>query len=381
MVAGSRESRVDTQRTIAVVGGGTGGHIYPALAVVEEILTQRIVADRDRVFWIGSKNGPEAGIVRDRGVRFYGIQTGKLRRYLSFKNITDVARIAFGFGQAYRVLRRERPAVLFAKGGYVSVPPVLAARVLGIPVVCHESDLDPGLATRINSRFSRRVLVPYDASTRYYPDRVAPRVVVTGVPVRPDLFEASRGRGRSLIGAPADRPVLLVIGGSQGARALNAWLDRDRSRVCRSWYVVHQTGRSYPESERLPGYFRIPYLREEYCDVLAAADCIVCRAGATTLWEAANLGKCMVLVPLGLDASRGDQIRNARYFGEEGAAVVADSAPIDESRLLTILEKLAATGDVREGYGRVARNLVTSDASAKIAQALLGVMIEEEARA
>ncbi len=360
----------ESRNWIAVAGGGTGGHVYPALSVIDAMRADGSGGPAPRVVWIGSITGPERRIVESRGVRFEAITAGKLRRYFSVKNLTDVVRIVTGCAQSFRLFLRYRPAVLFAKGGYVSVPPALAAYVCGVPVVAHESDLDPGLATRINSRFAASILLAYEESRKYYPQKLQDRVVVTGVPIRSDLLRGDRERGRRRVGADSTTPILLVLGGSQGARRVNELIITHLDRLCRRWFVVHQTGRGWRRSPERPNYLSVDYLREEYADLLAAADCLVCRAGATTLWEAAVMGKPMVLVPLGLDSSRGDQIRNAAYFERRGAAKVCGSGENAEARLLADLDELAADAGERRRLGAAARNLVCADAAERISAIL-----------
>ncbi|HET6452715.1 MAG TPA: undecaprenyldiphospho-muramoylpentapeptide beta-N-acetylglucosaminyltransferase, partial [Spirochaetia bacterium] len=299
---------------IVFAGGGTAGHVFPGLAVAEQ-LGRRIV-------WVGSSRGVERQLVRDAGVEFRGVPAGKLRRYLSLRNVTDVIATAAGVVASLRVLARERPAFLFSKGGFASVPPVIAARLLGIPSWTHESDFDAGLATRINARFCERVLVSFPETLGSLSPASRRKAVVTGNPVRGAIYRARAEQGRRFVGAPGGTPLVLVLGGSLGSTALNRLVRESLDRLGR-FFIVHQTGeKEFDESARRPGYHPAAFFREELPDLLAAADLVVSRAGANTLAEIAALGRPSLLVPLPASSSRGDQLRNADVFRSRGASVV-----------------------------------------------------------
>ena len=309
---------------ILCTGGGTGGHVFPGLAVAESLSEQW----DGTIGWIGSARVVERDIVASYGLSFWSIPAGKLRRYVSPANLVDLFRVVAGFLASVAVLARLRPTALFSKGGFVSVPPVVAAWVLGIPVFSHESDVDPGLATRINARFSRRIFIPYEHSRRHYPARVQERLVVTGNPVRRGVVQADPARGRSFCGFTGARPVILFSGGSQGAAQINEIVREALPRLRRRADVVHQRGRHPAAAPNAGDYVSFEFLVEEFPDVLAAADLVVCRAGAGTLWELAATGTAAVLIPLMFGSSRGDQVRNAEVYSETGAAIslIGDTA-------------------------------------------------------
>ncbi len=362
-------------RGIAFTGGGTGGHVFPALAVRERLSG----GAAEGLFWIGSSRGMERGIVEGQGIPYAGIASGKLRRYFSLKNLTDIFCIAAGFLQALILLGRRRPAVLFSKGGYVSVPPVLAARIWRIPVVAHESDVTPGLATRLNGRSSRVVFIPYEQSRRYYGEGLQPRLRVSGNPVRRRFYEADPGRGREFFGIDREKPVILFFGGSLGARQINQLLEPVLQDILEKAEVIHQMGEaefrsSYgsphadgPSPAGMPGYHPVPFLREEFPDVLAAADLVVCRAGAGSLWELAVQGKPSLLIPLGGGASRGDQALNAEVFTEAGAAEAADGAALTPLQLRDRVLSLLDDEPRRQAMGRAAAALGSCNAAQMIA--------------
>ena len=363
---------------MAFTGGGTGGHVFPGLAVLDRLRAARGV----RVAWIGDSRGVEREIVRSRSVVFYGIPTGKLRRYASIRNVTDVFRVVAGVLRSIALLRTLRPAVLFSKGGFVSVPPVLAARLLGIPVITHESDADPGLATRINARSSERILVAYEATREHFRADQRDRVTVTGNPLRPEVLLGKREAGlRRLSFSPDDpRPLVMFLGGSLGARQINELVQALRPSIREQWRIVHQSG-SQPAtgaraiSDAADGgdadgaetdYYRAPFFGSELADVLAAADVLVCRAGASTVWEGAALEKPMLLVPLSA-GSRGDQVRNAAIFTAVGGAErFTDSATLVED-VREALERLSRDVGMREEMGKRARSVVRLDATNSIA--------------
>ena len=220
---------------IVVTGGGTGGHVYPVLAVLDEMPSIRVV-------WIGSGSQLERRILEGRQLRYYGIPTGKLRRYFSLQNIIDLFKIVAGFFASLVILLREKPKLVFSKGGYVSVPPVAAARLLRVPSVTHESDLRPGLATRINSRFADRVLVSFPGSGEFFDERLRGKVIHTGNPIRKVLLSGDSQTGRALFGCPANQPLLLVLGGSLGSASINRLVLDAMDRLRRNCFVVHQLG-------------------------------------------------------------------------------------------------------------------------------------------
>jgi UDP-N-acetylglucosamine--N-acetylmuramyl-(pentapeptide) pyrophosphoryl-undecaprenol N-acetylglucosamine transferase len=304
--------------SIAFAGGGTGGHIYPGLAVAAA-LKKRFPC---RIFWIGSAQGMDRSLVEGEGLEFFGVPAGKLRRYVSPRNVSDLFKIGAGFFAARRILKRERPALLFSKGGFASVPPCAAAASLGIPVFTHESDYSPGLATRINARFARRIFVAYEETAGFFAPALREKVSLAGNPVRAAFRNADAAAGRRFLGVSPEERILLVLGGSQGAREINDLVRENLETFAEHYVVVHQTGPNQGwelgASERYRPYANI---REELPQVLAAAELVLGRSGAGTVWEAAAAGKPLVLVPLRGSGTRGDQVENAAFFERAGAAV------------------------------------------------------------
>ncbi len=313
---------------IAFTGGGTGGHIYPGLAVIEAM---RAIGFAGRVIWIGSEKELDRKIVEAHGVEYFSIPSGKFRREISLRNVTDISRIISGYFRAKSILNDAKPSLLFSKGGYVSVPPCRAAAKLGIPIITHESDASPGLATRLNSAKASTILTSWEETAAYFSPQLRNKVLRSGNPVRPSLFDGDKARGLERLGFGADKPVLFVLGGSQGAREVNEIVLGALPLLVPHLQIVHQTGAAnFDEiSARIPNdelvrasYRPLPYLGAEIADIYAASDIVAGRAGASTLWEAASLGKPMVLIPLSGPGTRGDQVENAALAAKAGAAVV-----------------------------------------------------------
>jgi UDP-N-acetylglucosamine--N-acetylmuramyl-(pentapeptide) pyrophosphoryl-undecaprenol N-acetylglucosamine transferase len=318
--------------SIAFAGGGTAGHVFPGLAVAAEL-------DR-RVVWLGSARGVEKGLVTEAGIVFLSIPAGKLRRYFSFRTIVDVVKIAAGIVASFVALRSEKPALLFSKGGFVSVPPVVAAWLCGIPSWTHESDVDPGLATRINLRFCEKVLVSFPQTVDYLPAGLRAKAVVTGNPVRQSLYTADPERGRKFVGCEGKRPLLFVIGGSLGSSFLNGLIAACLDTLLGRFFIVHQMGASqYVPSDRT-GYHAAAFFKAELPDVMACADLVISRAGANTLAELAALGKPSLLIPLPVSSSRGDQLLNAEMFRSRGASIVLSEEDATPGAFTTAIRAL-----------------------------------------
>ncbi|MDR0382436.1 MAG: undecaprenyldiphospho-muramoylpentapeptide beta-N-acetylglucosaminyltransferase [Spirochaetaceae bacterium] len=356
-------------RTVVFTGGGTGGHIYPAIATASAL---KDICDC-RIVWIGFKNWFDRSIVEGAGIKFEAINGGKLRRYFSLKNFTDIFRIAAGFFASLVLLKKYKPALIFSKGGFVSVPPSVAAAALGIPVFTHESDFSPGLATRINARLAKKIFITYEQTKRFFKKKYFDKIILSGNPVRSEFYTANPDKGRALLNVQSGEKILLVLGGSQGAEEINSLIESCLAKLTEKFFVVHQTGRSGEEPAALADektrrrYIRLPYIGEEMPDILAAAALVLGRSGAGTVWECAAVGRPMALIPL-TTATRGDQIENARFYEEKGAARVIvrpnaagllktlDELLSDEERLTAMAAAAAQIGTTR-GATLIARHI------------------------
>lgn len=362
---------------IVFAGGGTGGHIYPGLAVADEL---KKIAEKNnlkiKIYWFGNSSGMDRILVEKSGSadRFCAIPSGKLRRYFSIKNFFDVFKIIAGIVVSFFRLLFIRPAVVFSKGGFVSVPPCFAARVLRIPVFTHECDFTPGLATKINSRFASKILVSYPETVKFLPKNKQSLAVVTGNPVRPVFYEADAQKGREFLfeGKNADlkKPVLLVLGGSLGAHQLNELVVENMAWLTEHFNVVHQCGSK--DAGFVPAqtdsYFPYPFIYEQMPDVIACADVILSRAGANTVWESAVEKKPSVLIPLCGNGTRGDQIDNANFFKERRAAFVLTGNEAVFENLRNCLEKLLDKNERNLMSQKMAELASGKRASLKIAE-------------
>ena len=363
-------------------GGGTGGHIYPGLAVADEL--KLIAAENGRklsIGWIGNSKGVDAKIV-EKAVngqgektadKFFGIPSGKLRRYFSMKNFSDIFKIAGGFFKAYHILHREKPSVLFSKGGFVSVPPCLAARFLKIPVFTHECDFTLGLANRINFKSAKTMFVSYEETRNRLADAQKGRVVVTGNPVRPIFYNTDPARGEEFLGLEKNhKPVLLVLGGSAGAKQINDLVYNNIDWLCQNFTVVHQTGlvngdddKSVELKSAYKEYKPYNFIYDQMPDVVSAADIILSRAGANSICEAAVLSKPMVLVPLCGSGTRGDQVDNAKFFKEQGGAEILLGEEADSEHLKQALNNMIIPEN-REKYASALKKMVGDKKPAKV---------------
>ena len=391
---------------ILVTGGGTGGHVSPALAVIQTIQEMALTADWKPVFrYVGSAQGVEARLAREAGVEFVGVQSGKLRRasslrgYFSLANLADVFRVPVGIGQSVGEVRRFRPDVVFSTGGYVSVPTVVAAGLLRVPTLIHEQTVQFGLANRIAGRFATRIALSFEGALDELPPALRKKAVVTGNPVRAAIFRGDRARAvRRLEFAPEDDrlPALYVTGGAQGARVLNRAVEAclpDLLALCR---VVHQCGKQPDGSEQdydrlgeaaaqLPPplrrrYFLTRFVGDEINDVFALADLVVGRSGAGTVTELAALGKPAVFVPL-VPTGGDEQTRNARRSADAGAAVILPQQWCDGPHLLAEVRALLGDRARLDQMGKAALTLARPYAARDLAGAVLALAAPRPARA
>ncbi|HKP53191.1 MAG TPA: undecaprenyldiphospho-muramoylpentapeptide beta-N-acetylglucosaminyltransferase [Chloroflexia bacterium] len=357
---------------LIITGGGTGGHVSPAVAVIER-LRERSASEGWRLdlLYIGSVAGVERRTMKELGVHYRAIQTGKLRRYLSLQTPVDLlVRLPFGGLQAFRAVRQFRPDAIFSTGGYVCVPTVAAGRMLRVPSLTHEQTALVGLANRIAGRFATKVAVSYPQSVRYFKPG---KVIVTGNPVRPAILRGDAERGAARFQFEASTPTLYVTGGAQGSHAINMAVRDALPRLLECCQVVHQCGEGPDGSgddlrmlqkaqEELPAplqarYRLQAYVGEELGDVYALASLVLGRAGAGTVNELANLGKPAILVPLP-GAAGGEQEANARALEKEGGAVVILQDDLTPDLLIeTVCDLIADTArltSMREGASRLA---------------------------
>lgn len=314
-------------KRIVLTGGGTAGHVTPNIALLPSLKEAGY-----EVFYIGSYDGIEKRLMADFGVEYYGISTGKFRRYFDLKNFSDPFRVVKGCSEARKILKSIKPDVVFSKGGFVSVPVVRAASSLKIPCIIHESDMTPGLANKLCIPSATKVCCNFPETVSKVP---ANKAILTGSPIRVELSQGSKEAGYELCGFDDSKPVIMVIGGSQGAQSINVAVRESLDNLLKDYQVVHICGKDKMDNLKLsvPGYKQFEYLKAELKDVFAIADVVISRAGANAICELLALNKPNILVPLSM-GSRGDQILNASSFEGQGFSMVIREEALDPFSLV-----------------------------------------------
>nr|WP_300308768.1 undecaprenyldiphospho-muramoylpentapeptide beta-N-acetylglucosaminyltransferase [uncultured Anaerostipes sp.] len=315
-------------KRIVLTGGGTAGHVTPNMALVPKLTEEGY-----DIAYIGSYDGMERKLIEDIDLPYYGISSGKLRRYFDPKNFTDPFRVLKGYFEAKKILKKLRPNVVFSKGGFVTVPVVIAAKRLHIPVIIHESDITPGLANKLSIPSASRVCCNFPETIEHLPKGKA---VLTGSPIRQELFQGRRDQGLKLCGFQPDKPVLLIIGGSLGSVAINNAIRSNLDELLKTYQLIHLCGKGNLDQslEGRKGYRQFEYVKDDLKHYFACADIIVSRAGANAICELLALRKPNILIPLGLNASRGDQILNAKSFEKQGYSYVLQEEDVTTDTLL-----------------------------------------------
>ena len=316
-----------------LTGGGTAGHVTPHIALIPSLKKNGW-----DIQYIGSHQGIERELITKEKIPYYGIASGKLRRYLSIQNLKDPFKVVKGFFDAYKILKKLKPRVVFSKGGYVTVPVVMAANVLKIPVVLHESDITPGLANKIAIKGAKIICVNFEETLKY----VGPKGILTGSPIRKSLFEGSKERGNALCSFKDQKPILLMMGGSLGSLKMNAVLRKALPVLLKTFNIIHICGKGNidPSLRTLQGYRQFEYVEKELPDLFAITELMLSRAGANSLSEIVALHIPTLLIPLSQAASRGDQILNAESMKRKGYCEVLEEEKLDEEILIKNLEFL-----------------------------------------
>ena len=320
---------------VLLAGGGTAGHVTPNIALLPSLKE----AGYD-ITYIGSYNGMEKGLIEAEGIPYYGIQSGKLRRYFDLKNFSDPFRVIKGFGQAVNLMKKIKPDIVFSKGGFVSVPVVLAAKLCNVPAIIHESDITPGLANKIAIKGAKKVCCNFPETLKYLP---AEKAVLTGSPIRKELLSGNKDAAYTLCNFPEEKkPVLLIIGGSTGSKAINEAVRNILPQLLADFYVIHLCGKGNVDAnlEGQSGYAQFEYVSKELTDMFALADLAISRAGANAICELVALRKPNILIPLSAAASRGDQILNARSFEKQGFSYVIQEEDVTDTLLLEAVQKV-----------------------------------------
>lgn len=319
---------------IVLTGGGTAGHVTPNMALIPKLRAKGF-----EISYIGSYDGIEKKLIEEMGIPYYGISSGKLRRYFDVKNFTDPFRVLKGFGEAKKLLKKLQPDVVFSKGGFVTVPVVIAAKRCRIPAIIHESDMTPGLANRLCISSAYKVCCNFPETVACLP---AEKAVLTGTPIREELLEGNKLDALNFCGFTAQKPVLLVIGGSLGSVAVNDAVRSILPELLQEFQVIHLCGKGKMEEslQNTEGYVQFEYIKKELPDLFALADVVISRAGANAICEISALAKPNLLIPLSAKASRGDQILNARSFEKQGYSMVMEEEEITPEKLLASVRTL-----------------------------------------
>lgn len=347
---------------VLLTGGGTAGHVS-----VNEALIPVFNEKGYEVHYIGSNDGIEKELIKDghSEVIYHSIQSGKLRRYFSMKNFSDPFRVGAGVIQAFSILRKVKPEIIFSKGGFVSVPVVLAAKLAKIPVVVHESDVTPGLANKLALPFSKHIFTVFEQTLEYVP---AGKATCTGAVIRPEIFQGDRKEGLRIAGLTGDKPVFIVMGGSQGSVVLNSALRKELETVLEHFEIIHLCGKGNIDEtlEQKKGYTQFEYVTEGLPHLLAASDYAVSRAGSNAIFELLSVLKPMLLIPLSASQSRGDQLLNASLFKSLGIAKVIQEEELDEFSMTELFTSLVKDRDEMVSHMRKVSNTKSPEKMAEL---------------
>ncbi|MCR4944758.1 MAG: undecaprenyldiphospho-muramoylpentapeptide beta-N-acetylglucosaminyltransferase [Clostridium sp.] len=342
---------------IIMTGGGTAGHVTPNVALIPALEEKGF-----EVKYIGSKNGIEKEIIEKNKIPYYSISSGKLRRYFDIKNFSDPFKVLKGVFEAGRIISKEKPDVIFSKGGFVSVPVVIAASIKKIPVVAHESDITPGLANKLASPFCDKLCVTFRESLKYVK---GDKGILTGSPIRKEILEGSKLRGLKKTGFTGEKEILFIMGGSLGSKVLNDVIRNNLDELLKEFDIIHICGKgNIDESlKNKKGYIQYEYVNEELPDLMTMADYIVSRAGANSIFEFLALKKPTLLIPLSRKASRGDQILNAKSFEKEGFSLVLEEEEITKESFMKKVremqkQKQSIVNNIKKGNKQVGNDAV-----------------------
>ena len=321
-------------KRIILTGGGTAGHVTPNIALLPRL--KELGYD---IQYIGSYTGIEKELIEPFGIPYHGISSGKLRRYFSVQNFTDPFRVLKGFREAHKLIRQLKPDVIFSKGGFVSVPVVLAGKRCKVPVIIHESDMTPGLANKIAIPSAAKVCFNFPETLKSLPEGKA---VLTGSPIRQELLSGNKIAAMDMCHFTSDKPVILVIGGSLGAVAVNNAVREALPELLKDFQIIHLCGKGKMDEslKDVEGYCQFEYIKNELRNLFALADIVISRAGANAICELLALHKPNLLIPLSANASRGDQILNARSFERQGFSLVLEEEQLTKETLLNAVKTL-----------------------------------------
>ena len=353
-------------KRIILTGGGTAGHVTPNIALLPGLKERGY-----DIHYVGSYEGIEKELITQLGIPYHGISSGKLRRYFSVQNFTDPFRVLKGFGEARNIIKKLKPDVIFSKGGFVSVPVVIAGKQCHVPTIIHESDMTPGLANKLATPSASKVCCNFPETLDHLPKGKA---VLTGSPIRQELLSGDREAAYRFCGLTSDKPIILIIGGSLGSVIVNNAVRQVLPELLKNFHVIHLCGKGKVDEslKDLNGYVQYEYIKDELKDLFAISDIVISRAGANAICELLALHKPNLLIPLSARASRGDQILNARSFERQGYSVVIEEEGLNNDSLLNAIEQLYKN---RDAYIHAMKQSSQQDSIEKILN-----MIDEASR-
>ncbi len=339
-------------KKIVLTGGGSSGHVTPNIALIPVLKKLGY-----EVHYIGSLNGIEKQLIEKEGLPYHPINAGKLRRYFDLKNVTDIFRVMDGFRQSIAILGKLKPDVVFSKGGYVSCPVVWAAWVKRIPVIIHESDITPGLTNKLSMPFAKKICFTFPESQKHMPPE---KGILTGIPIRDKILRGNKNEGMQICGFTSKKPVIMVMGGSQGAESINEAVRNSLNFLLKYFHICHVCGKGNISRNliNVEGYKQFEYVQEEQPHLFALADLMVSRAGATSLFEILALRKPNLLIPLSKKSSRGDQILNAQSFEKQGLSQVLPEENLNEQ---TLIEGIMEIYQNRDKYVEIMKQCKTGN--------------------
>ncbi len=347
---------MDTKKVL-LTGGGTAGHVTPNMALIPELKNLGC-----EILYVGSYDGIERKLIEDINIPYKGISSGKLRRYMSLKNFTDPFRVVKGYSEAKKIVKEYKPDVLFSKGGFVSVPVVLAAKKYNVPIIIHESDMTPGLANKISIPYAKVVCHNFPETANHLPENKA---LLTGSPIRKELMSGNKITGLNFCGFTANKPVIMVTGGSLGSEAINRAIREALPSLLEKYQIVHLCGKGKTDEtlKNKEGYIQFEYIKDEMKDIFAMSDIVISRAGANAICEIQALKKPSILIPLPASASRGDQILNANSFEKQGFSKVLDEETLTNEILINAIDDIFTNKDK---YIEAINNSTATDAVSTI---------------
>ncbi len=321
-------------KKIVLTGGGTAGHVTPNIALLPKLKEAGY-----EIYYIGSYDGIEKKLIEEFNIPYFGISSGKLRRYFDIKNFTDPFKVLKGYSEAAKLMKKIKPDVVFSKGGFVTVPVVIAAHRKKIPTIIHESDMTPGLANKLCIPSATKICCNFPETISHLPEGKAN---LTGSPIRAELLSGNKDEARKFCGFSDDKPVVLIIGGSLGAAAVNDAVRKILPQLLPKYNVIHLCGKGKLDEslKGTAGYVQYEYIKKELADLFALADVVISRAGANAICELLALKKPNILIPLPAAASRGDQILNANSFKKQGFSEVIDEEEITDDLLLETINNV-----------------------------------------